>query len=292
LARNKPFAYWCYEIANFQKIAMENIYSTGASGTIGKHLPSSVESIKFDLSAQRTDFSKITFDRDSNLIHLAGIVGPSEVSKNIEYSRSVNIEGTIFLAEQFIEKSDGIFYFISTSHVYSPSTELLSEKSFIKPINIYAEQKLEAEHALESIFCNQTERLCIIRVFSVLDWDTAPFTLGGAIRRLANNEPDFKLENASDVRDFLTPHSIASALHKIASRGSRYKVLNLCSGVGTSVGEAANRMLQQSGFELKEEQISVGNSKNPYAVGDNSVLKSLELDLNLEWLPSSFKVQN
>ena len=271
---------------------MRNIYSSGTSGTIGKHLPSSVESIKFDLSARQGEFSKLNFVQDSSLIHLAGIVGPSEVSKNIEYSRSVNLEGTKYLAEQFIEKCDGIFYFISTSHVYSPSTKLLSEKSTIDPINIYAEQKLEAENALQSIFYHQIERLCIIRVFSVLDWDTAPFTLGGAIRKLANKEPDFKLANASDVRDFLTPFSIASAIYKFASSGSSGKVINLCSGTGTSVGEAATRMLTESELEFQRDSILDGTSGNPYVVGDNRVLKSFALDLDLEWKPSRFKLHN
>jgi len=51
-------------------------------------------------------------------------------------------------------------------------------------------------------------------------------------------------------------------------------------------------MLQESEFEFKEDEILVGMSENPYVVGDNSLLKSLGLDLNLEWNPSRFKQSN
>jgi nucleoside-diphosphate-sugar epimerase len=266
---------------------MKKIYATGSTGTIGKYLRSDIQPVRFDLSSSEKNFKSINFDHHANLIHLAGVVGPSEVQKNIDLSRSVNINGTGFLAREFIKKSEGIFYFVSTSHVYAPSKDLISEMSPVAPANIYAEQKYEAEGSLQNIFTSQPHRLCIIRVFSVLDWDVAPYTLGGAIRKLAEPNSDFILSNAADVRDFLTPKSIADAIYEIATTGTQFGIVNLCSGLGISVGDAAQRMLNESGFNLEENKLCWEQGPNPYVVGDNSRLRSVHPSLKLSWEPST-----
>ena len=264
---------------------MKKIYSTGVTGTIGKHLPNEVTPINVDLSSEKEKFAHLDFESNSNLLHLAGVVGPSEVLKNIDYARSVNVNGSEYLAQEFLEKSRGIFYYVSTSHVYAPSEELILETNPLNPANIYAKQKLEAEILLQNVFALESHRLCIIRVFSVLDWDVAPFTLGGAIRKLT--ESDYVLSNCSDIRDFLTPKSIAEAVYQIATAQTQFEIVNLCSGSGISVGEAAKKMLIESGFEVAEEKFSWGSGSNPYVVGDNSRLKSLHPRLGLSWQPST-----
>ena len=264
---------------------MINLYSTGTTGTIGKHLPKDAIPIKFNLASKQEDFESLEFEIESHLIHLAGVVGPSQVLRNQEYARVVNIVGTGLLAQAFMKKSEGIFYYVSTFHVYAPTNELISEESKIAPSNIYAEQKLEAEYLLQKIFASDLHRLCIIRVFSVLDWDVAPYTLGGAIRKMIDS--DFVLSNSLDVRDFLTPKSIAEAIHEIAVSGTQFGIVNLCSGVGISVGEAAKRMLSESGFVVAEDSFLPGQGVNPYAVGDNSRLISRHPRLKLSWEPST-----
>jgi nucleoside-diphosphate-sugar epimerase len=264
---------------------MIKLYSTGTTGTIGRHLPKDTIPIKFNLTSKQEEFESLEFESKSHLIHLAGVVGPSQVLKNLEYARTVNIDGVGFLAQVFMKKSEGIFYFISTSHVYAPTNELISEEGKIAPSSIYAEQKLEAEFLLQNIFALEPHRLCIIRVFSVLDWDVAPHTLGGAIRKMTDS--DFALSCSLDVRDFLTPKSIAAAIHEIAIFGTQFRVVNLCSGVGISVGEAAKRMLSESGFAVVRDNFLLGRSMNPYVVGDNSRLISRHPRLKLTWEPST-----
>jgi nucleoside-diphosphate-sugar epimerase len=264
---------------------MTTIYSTGSTGTIGKHLPTDVHPITLDLSSRKEIFEKLDFESQSTLIHLAGVVGPSEVLKDIEYAHSVNIMGTKYLAEEFLKKSTGIFYFISTAHVYASNVNPISESSALAPASVYAEQKLEAETLLQNTYVEEPHRLCIIRVFSVLDWDVAPFTLGGAIRKLIDS--DFILSNCSDVRDFLTPNSIAQALYKLALARTQARIVNLCSGTGVSVGEAAKKMLYGSGIQVPEGRFSWGQGSNPCVVGDNSLLLSLQPNLNLSWEPST-----
>jgi nucleoside-diphosphate-sugar epimerase len=161
---------------------------------------------------------------------------------------------------------------------------LISESSPLSPANIYAEQKLEAETSLQRLFELEASRLCIIRVFSVLDWDVAPFTLGGAIKKLVDSE--FILSNSSDVRDFLTPKQVAGAVYEISSAKNASGVFNLSSGKATSVGVAVNYLLKLENIKVSEGALIEGNSTIPSIVGDNSKLKSLLPKLTLDWAPN------
>jgi nucleoside-diphosphate-sugar epimerase len=157
----------------------------------------------------------------------------------------------------------------------------------VEPTTNYARQKLKAELELAQVFKESQEKLCVARVFSVLDWDVAPFTLGGAVSRLLDPDSDFVLKNGDDVRDFLTPKTIAATLESIAGIKSIFGTVNLCSGVGTKVSEAAKRMISTSGFETPTGRIEPGNSSAPIIVGVNSKLKSHFSDLHLHWEPST-----
>lgn len=265
------------------------IFATGKSGTIGRYLPKEVEYFGLDLS------SKILEDRfepDSDLIHLAGIVGNKAVTSDLGKSAKINVEGTAWLAERFLEQSSGVFYYISSSHVYSPSESKITESHPIMPNNNYAEQKLRAETELKSLFATIPNRLSVIRVFSVLDWETSDETLGGGIRKLADKDAQYVMNSADDIRDFLTPRKIADVLYRIAINGQCPRVLNLCSGNGTTVGYAARRMLSESDFDVPEERILGGNSINPIVVGDNSELIKLLPRLDLSWQPGKRSYSN
>lgn len=270
---------------------MSKFIATGKSGTIGRHLPPQFEHIDIDLSSDKIAFDRLLLPKDSHLLHLAGVVGPLEVEKNPIRAAQVNLRGTELIAKEFQKKSNGKFYFVSTSHVYQPSEKPLKEESQISPINTYAMQKYEAETTLKQVFVLEPDRLCILRLFSVLDWDVAPFTLGGAIKKIVNNEDGFVLKNVDDIRDFLTPLQIAAALTKIINRNILSGVFNLSSGQGISVGQAAKYMLKKSGLNVPANSFATGNSAMPYIVGDNGKLLSKIQNLNLKWSPSTYRIE-
>lgn len=263
-------------------------FATGTTGTIGRHLPSSITGLSVDLSLGQNTFKRIHFDDSDDCLHLAGIVGPTEVNKDPDYAYSVNVLGTKFLAEQFLQNSRGKFYYVSTSHVYARSDWVITEESDVLPMNIYSEQKLMAESELLNVFASSQEQLCIIRVFSVLDWDVGRFTLGGGIRKLVNKEPNYKLYNCDDRRDFLTPRNIANVLYEIINCKEISGIVNLCTGIGTTVGDAAKRMILESGFQIPEDKIESGNSDFPSIVGSNQKLLNALPSLNLKWNPSKY----
>jgi len=264
---------------------MSNIFATGVSGTIGKHFKNRVVAINHDL--KDLELKNIAhIQKGDCILHSAAVVGSENVKKDLTTSHKVNVKASKILA-QFAKDNDmSRFIYVSTSHVYARSDSLLTESSPTAPNNVYAEQKLEAEEEISFVFRDCPEKFCIVRVFSVLDWDVADFTLGGGFKKLTSANSSFKLNYVDDVRDFLTPNLIANTLIAIANKASLTGIVNLATAIGTTVREAARIMLEGSGYKLPVDRIVSGNSDYPYVVGDNSKLKGALPNLNLKWNPA------
>jgi nucleoside-diphosphate-sugar epimerase len=260
-----------------QNPSEQKIFATGVSGTIGRHLSELVLPIEHNLLELPTELPQIS---GGVLIHLASQVGPVLVERNPEKSKKINVDGTINLAKLAIDGKCSRFVFISTSHVYAPSNERITEENEITPINLYAEQKYKTELELRNLFeGTSSTKLLIIRLFSVIGLNMKSFTLGGAISRILAGDSDLKITNASDIRDFVAPETAAKAIESI-SKDMKVEetVLNLCTGVGLSVREATGLVVKQKGRELPVNSFKDGNSPNPYIVGNPSLLnKYLEI---------------
>jgi nucleoside-diphosphate-sugar epimerase len=270
----------------------QNIYATGLSGTIGRHIHEFVTPLNIRLE----NLDELTLIEplvpNDIVIHLAGIVGYRSIDKDAKYARLINVESTKILAKKALEVGVDKFVFISTAHVYKSSNAPLTENSLINPINKYAEQKFEAEEELRDIFKFANERLCIVRVFGVLDWDMKPETLGGAVKSLVYSNFSQSINHGLDVRDFSTPRQIAKAILEIAKSPSLHGVINLCSGRGLTVEQAVATMLDRSNFMFDATFVNRNNSKIPVILGNNSKLITYFPNLKMDWCPSDFKFKN
>jgi len=261
------------------------IVATGTSGTLGRHLSNLVHPINIDL---RSDFylrDIINTKKMLGIIHMAGIVGNSAVEADLSISREVNVFGTEKLGTQILELGVARFIYVSSSHVYKPSDGLLVENSDIGPITSYGSQKLEAEENLQQIFINEPERLCLVRVFSVLNWDMPKDSLGGAARRLVETNGRSTIANSDDRRDFLSPSQVSAALLNIAKTPSMHGIYNLCSGHVRTVGSAIRRMFEQFPEIDLSASLIPGTSSNPVISGSNSKLLRAIPNLDLTWVP-------
>ena len=258
-------------------------YATGSSGTIGRHLPSKFQSIDVDLGSPKS-INSIVFERGSRLIHLAGIVGAEQVKNNLELANRVNVGGSVMLAQKFLESDGDLFIYVSSSHVYKSSEDLIGEDFPINPLSLYAEQKVAVEMSLQEMFSNYMNKLSIVRVFSILDWNVNQFTLGGAVRKIREQQSDISIKNSDDIRDFTTPLKTAMALAKIAEvRVSG--ITNLCTGIGQSISSALTTMLRLSNYEVPQGVLISGHSDIPQLVGNPSRLLRKVPQINLDWNP-------
>jgi len=257
------------------------IVATGHTGTIGRYLPESV--VKPNWNFLLPESIRFPEEQNFDLIHLAGIVGESNVINDISISTKINVEATRNLGNKFFELSKGRFIYISTSHVYGNVDTLISEETVCNPISKYAEQKLKAESELISIFKKAPSRLLILRVFSILDWEMPPGTLGHTIEKIINGRISI-IRNAADVRDFLTPKTVADTIYTLCRNYDCHGIMNICSGTGISVGKAVEKFFLQSGKILASSICVEENSNVPSIIGCNAKLLALNnVEFKLSW---------
>lgn len=263
------------------------ILATGSSGTVGRFFPASVVPMEIDLTSEIEEFNQIKLGKSDILIHAAAVVGPSVVDKDPQAARAVNIEGTRKLGLTALKSDIAKFVYVSSSHVYKFGPDFLTEGDEVSPVNEYARQKYEGETVLQEIFSKTPEKLCILRVFSILDWGMPEFSLGGAIEKLAKRTPDFVVQNTDDVRDFLTPRQAAEVIYDISRVSEASGILNLCTSNPISVAQAIRHLFELENIGFDEKAIAGGNSKVPRIAGSNAKLVALAPNLDLEWKPSS-----
>ena len=261
-----------------------SVYATGLTGTIGSFLPRSIKSINIDLASNSQEFEKLKFEKEDSIIHLGAVVGNKMVDNDPDYAFNVNVRGTQLLAQVALSQNVSKFLYISSSHVYKSQFGKISEHGVLEPTTTYGKSKLEAENALENIFLEERTRLCILRVFSLLDWNMPAFTLGGSIQKAFQGEK-ITLVNGDDIRDFLTPRKVAEILFKLSTLQELPKIVNICSGDGITVANAARAMAKTSSKEIELEVIE-GFSKIPRLVGDNSLLLETLPGIQTIWGPS------
>ncbi len=259
-------------------------YATGKSGTIGRFLPDYFLSCNVELTSAKS-IKDFQFKKSFTMVHLGGIVGNQSVDRDRAYAFRVNVMGTLNLAERFMESGGERFVFVSSAHVYRSAEGLIDEGYPLEPASEYAEQKLLAEYGLKEMFSHEIERLCVVRIFSILDWCVNPSTLGGTLKRVIEQNQGVFIRNSDDVRDFLTPNNAANILSKIAMH-SVSGVVNLCSGVERTVAQAADEMSKKSGYVLPREVFKPGNSQVPRIVGNPGKLLMEVPGTKLDWEPS------
>jgi nucleoside-diphosphate-sugar epimerase len=260
------------------------IVATGTTGTIGKFLNQEVKPLKLDLGNSNEFKKNRIFNRDETVLHLAGIVGERKIIRNVKHAHKVNVEGTLTLARCFLNQSEGKFIFTSTAHVYKSSLGKLDESCPTESLSNYSRQKLEAENELRSLFKLEPRRLLILRVFSILDWNLDSDSLSGAISRLQKSGYTNTLINGDDIRDFLTPKTVANVLCRLPLVSTEYQTINLCSGIGTTVRDAAFRLLDLRNIPRQNYTIESGNSNIPIIAGNSRKITEM-LGVKLKWTP-------
>lgn len=164
---------------------MIKILITGASGFVGQtliqklHHNRNLELIVLSRKAVKTlhndvrqlvgnDIFSIQWSKDIDVvIHLAGrahILNEQTTDRLSEF-RKVNVEGTLQLARQALEKKVKRFIFMSSIGVNGSVTlqQPFTEDAIPQPHADYAVSKLEAEHELKKLFAGSDTELVIIR---------------------------------------------------------------------------------------------------------------------------------
>src|SRR2546421_41477 len=156
----------------------------------------------------------------------------------------------------------------------------LSEDAPLRPLTPYGASKVAAEYLALQAFLG--ERLPVIRVRAFNHTGpTQPdrFMIPGLARRIAAAERDGRKEipvgSLEPVRDYTNVADVVVAYRLLVERGEPGEVYNVCSGVGRSVAEVADRLLAlaRHAIELVPDPTLVRAVEVPRLVGDNRRLR-------------------
>jgi len=120
------------------------------------------------------DLSYAMEDREA-VVHMAGIVGDPACSVNEQATQAVNIEATKTLVEVCKLHDIERLVFASTCSVYGASELMeLNEGSFLNPLSLYAESKIESEeiifHETHGGFTDNDITATHLRLGTIFGW--------------------------------------------------------------------------------------------------------------------------
>lgn len=105
-----------------------------------------------DLNALQTTFEQIKPDA---VIHLAAISSPNICQQQVELSTQINVQASEKIAAMCASIQIPCV-FASSSQVFDGEHAPYTEQSPTNPVNIYGEQKLQAEQAMREAYANVT----------------------------------------------------------------------------------------------------------------------------------------
>ena len=152
-------------------------------------------------------------------------------------------------------------------------------------MSVYSEQKRMAELELLGIFKNTPENLIVARVFSILDWDTSEYSLGGAVRKLITGKIE-SINYGEDIRDFMKPLTVTETISKLILNNDAFGIFNICSSIPKKISSVVLEMLLQVGKGDLVNKIIPNESLNPFRVGSNKKLLDYIPSKIPEWTPS------
>lgn len=256
---------------------------TGAGGFVGKSIVSKLRENK-DLEvvsvSRKTQegFCRVADYSDSPngdlLIHLGeentlSKVDRDAVEKAKETITSLTKKGRY---KHIIYASSGVLYGES-SEAKHKTTDPISVS------NHYSEMKFNSERAVM-----HSDSGLIARFSNIMG---PGMSSGSVVKKIVNQlstGSDIKLHNLSPVRDFLwvedTAECFSKMIHNLLNQKTTDSVLNVSSGVGTSIGSLAKMFIQLS--ETPTRRVIGENvmSKNSTIILDNK-----ETLIQLDWEP-------
>tara|TARA_Y100000589_G_C27179589_1_gene640190 strand:- start:1048 stop:2100 length:1053 start_codon:yes stop_codon:yes gene_type:complete len=241
----------------------------------------------------------------SGVVHLAGLKSVAESNMfSIRYWDN-NLFGTINLLKSMDKYDCNTLIFSSSATIYDNNhSNLLNEKSDLKPINPYGNTKYVSEMFLEDIFKNgkQKWKIACLRYFNPIgahhsgligeDPLCAPNNIFPTILNVANKEiktlkifgNDWPTNDGTPVRDYIHIMDLADA-HLIAyeflkkSSPQMIKV-NIGTGKGTSVLDLINAFKEVNEIDIPYQFSERRKGDHGFVVADNKLAKVI-----FDWEP-------
>ena len=255
------------------------------------HAPDRHESecLEVDLRESDAVFDAAKQTRPARIVHLAALAAPPVADQDPLEALRVNYLAVDHLVGAVLAHAPRCrLLYIGTGDVYGLQVNgapPFGERAQIRPVNLYAASKAAGERRVELAF--EREGLDVVRARPFNH--TGPGRPSGYAeatfaRQLANiergtSEPVLRVGNLKSVRDFSDVRDVVQAYMLLLERGEAGAVYTLCSGVGRTISELLDCLLEKSPVNpdvvVDPERFRPTPADRIAAVGDPTRLREL-----------------
>lgn len=253
---------------------------TGARGILGSRIAEACGALRYNpvpYGGDVRDGAALTAwvkDLDA-VVHAAAVVPVSVVEADPGNAIAVNVGGTAAVARAAADR-DLPFTYVSTSHVYEPSSDPLVEGSSLRPVNKYGLTKLQGEAWCEVLHSSPL----LVRVFSFFDArQPEPYLVPTLRRRVAEtgHGQELAVHSAGSTRDLADASWMATAIARLVAAGATGRV-NCATGVAVPVADVARAVAAAQGrHDVRVVDATPG--RQDHLVADTTLLRHLIPDL-------------
>ena len=227
-----------------------------ASGKGSTRVPEA-QYLELDIRDARKVCSLVREVNPERIYHLAGIttVGFSWTDPRLTYEVNVIGAQNLFNAAMNLPAPPRILN-VSTSQVYAPASDILSEDSPVRPSNPYAASKAMAELLVFQYPERAGGGIITARPFNHTGCEQlSSFVLPSIAKQFAEIEsgmrpPRIRLGNIAVRRDFTDVRDVVRAYCMLLDNGKTSEVYNVCSGIPVLLSEIVQMFQVISKYEV------------------------------------------
>jgi len=277
-------------MTNRHKSKQKKILVLGGTGSIGKSLIPKLISNNFNcfsiskkpsnenlinnIQCDITEFKKlnkiINKQKPDVIIHLAGLVGNIKCEKNPKNAILTNVIGTLNVLNASIKLKPKII-FISTGEIYGKTKNKASEKSNLRPTNVYGKTKMLSEILIQNFTKNYQIPSIILRLSYCYSENLSKkgFSLMfknaimGKKIQIFGGDQTVNLLHIDDAVDAIIK-SIdykKSGIFNIAS-SETYNLISIIKKLNKIMNQKIDyELLPYRGFEVKTSKLNINHSK-------------------------------
>jgi len=223
-----------------KKVSKKIVGITGAKGALGKYLVNRYKKkLKFKIYNNKIESNKnlvswISKNKDIEIfLHFAAVVPVKQTSSSKKKTYLINSQSSINIIKKLNNanlKRLKYFLFSSSSHVYKPSFNKLSEKSKRIPATTYGRSKKRVEDFISRYKKNANFKIGIARIFNFYSsLHKEGFFIHDIKNKLEKNNKKLVLNKINTFRDYINMDQLCDILYFMINKEID-KPLNVGSG--------------------------------------------------------------